>query len=189
MKAYLIPGNREDLKSRDYQAVLNIYKELGYKPKFVPIDWKYKTIDDWVEQVKEKIPKRDLTNSLLSGFSFGSIIALSIAAEIKPKQLLLFSLSPYFKEDFPLPKSYATWAGKRRVENFKKVSFNKLAAQVNCPTLIFVGTKEISKHKDTDHRSNEAKKQIKNSKLVLIKDVGHDVGDPKYVEAIKKELQ
>ena len=116
------------------------------------------------------------------------MIALAIAAEVNPKQLLLFSLSPYFKEDFPLPKSYVNWAGKRRVENFKKVSFNKLAVQINCPTLIFVGSKEISKYKDTDHRFDEAKKRIKKSKLVLIKDVGHDVDDPKYIEAIRKEL-
>ena len=131
MKAYLIPGNKEDLKSRNYQAVLNMYKELGYEPKFVPIDWKYKTIDDWIKQVRSKIPKKDLADSLLSGFSFGSMIALTVASQVNPKRLLLFSLSPYFKEDFPLPKSYVNWAGKRRIENFKKVSFNKLAVLIN----------------------------------------------------------
>ena len=187
MKAYLIPGNGENLKSRDYQAVLNIYKELGYEPKFVPIDWKYKTIDDWVEQVKEKIPKRDLTNSLLSGFSFGSIIALSIAAEINPKQLLLFSLSPYFKEDFPIPKSWQVWAGKKRVKNLRKLSFNKLAAKIKCPTILFVGDKEIKRY--GDRRDREAHRRIAGSRYIIIPSVGHDVGDPKYVEAIRKELQ
>lgn len=189
MKAYLIPGNGENLKSRDYQAVLNMYKELDYEPEFVPIDWKYTTIDDWVEQVRSKISKKDLVNSLLSGFSFGSVIALTVASQVNPKKLLLFSLSPYFAEDFPKSEKDMKRIGIRRIENFKKVSFNKLAVQINCPTLIFVGSKEISKYKDTDHRADEAKKRIKNSKLVQIKNVGHDVGDPKYIEAIRRELR
>ncbi|MDO8591581.1 MAG: alpha/beta hydrolase [bacterium] len=188
MKAFLIPGNGEDLRSRDYQAVLDMYKQLGYEPKFVSIDWKYKTIDDWVEQAKKKIPASDIKNSLLSGFSFGSMIALAIAAEVNPKRLLLFSLSPYFKEDMPLPPSYEKWAGKRKIENFKHISFDKLAAQIDCPTMLFVGSKEVSKYADTNHRSSEAKKRIKDSKLVVVKDVGHDAADPKYIEAIKIAL-
>ncbi len=122
MKAFLIPGNGEDLKSRDYQAVLNMYKELGYEPKFVTIDWKYKTIDDWVGQVKAEIPEKDLKESILSGFSWGSMIALTIAANYtNPKKLLLYSLSPYFAEDLPHVKgTWLKWAGKRRVATFKK---------------------------------------------------------------------
>ncbi len=189
MKAYLIPGSGENLVSRDYQAILNIYKRLGYSPRFVPVDWKYKTIDYWVEQVRQQIPANDIKKSLLSGFSFGSMIALAIAAQVNPRRLLLFSLSPYFKEDMPLPPRYEKWAGKHRVENFRHFSFNKLAAQINCPTLIFIGSKEISKYEDTDHRSSEAKKRIKNSKLVVVKDVGHDLSDPKYIKAIEEALK
>jgi hypothetical protein len=59
MKAYLIPGWGEDLKDRNYQAVLDVYTAAGYEPKFVGIDWNYKLIDDWVEEVKEKISKRN----------------------------------------------------------------------------------------------------------------------------------
>ena len=187
MKAFLIPGSFEDLKDSDYEAVLDAYKNGGYEPEFVRIDWKYKTIDDYAEQVKEKIPKRDLSSSLLSGFSFGSIIALSVAAEINPKQLLLFSLSPYFKEDFPIPKSWQVWAGKKRVENLRKLSFNKLAAKIECPTILFVGDKEIKRY--GDRRDREAHRRIAGSRYIIIPSVGHDVGDPKYVEAIRKELQ
>ncbi|MBI2592327.1 hypothetical protein HYW36_02505 [Candidatus Saccharibacteria bacterium] len=188
MKAFLIPGNGEDLKSRDYQAVLNMYKELGYKPKFVPIDWKYKTIDDWVGQVKKQIPASDIKNSLLSGFSFGSMIVLAVAAEVNPKKLLLFSLSTYFAEDFPKQEKDLKRIGKRRIEKFKNLSFSKTAAKINCPTLLFVGSKEIKKYKDTDHRSKKAHQEISNSKLIVVQGVGHNVSDPKYVEAIKKEL-
>ena len=188
MKAFLIPGNGEDLKSRDYQAVLDVYESLGYEPHFVPVKWKYRTIDNWVKEVESKIPQKELENSLLSGFSFGSIIALSLAAKTNPKKLLLFSLSPYFKEDFPLPEKYAEWAGKRRIENFKKISMNELASKISCPTIIFIGKEEIEKYKDMDSRSSKAHKRIRHSKLIVVKDADHDVGHPNYVKTIKKNL-
>lgn len=191
MKAYLIPGSGEDLKSRDYRAVLNVYKEFGYEPHFVSIDWKYKTIDDWVEQVKSKISKKELENSLLSGFSWGSMIALTLAAEYKnPKKLFLFSLSPYFAEDLPYVKgAWLKWAGKKRVAKFRKLSMNELAAKIKCPTTIFIGGKEVSKYSDMKRRTKEAHKRIKKSKLVEIEGVKHDVGDPRYVAAIRNELK
>ncbi|HLG90967.1 MAG TPA: hypothetical protein VI336_02285 [Candidatus Saccharimonadales bacterium] len=184
----MIPGNGENLKSRDYQAVLDIYEGLGYEPHFVSIKWKYRTIDDWVEQISSKISGQELQDSLLSGFSFGSMIALSLAAKVNPKKLLLFSLSPYFKEDFPLPEKYKQWAGKRRVENFKRLSMDEMAAKINCPTTIFIGKKEIDKHKDMELRSSRAHEKIKHSRLIVVKDVSHDVGDPKYVKSIKDSL-
>jgi esterase/lipase len=188
MKAFLIPGSGENLKSRDYQAILDLYKQLGYEPHFVPIDWKYRTVDDWVEQVEKRISKKDLQDSLLSGFSFGSMIALAVAAKTNSKQLLLFSLSPYFKEDMPLPEKYGKWAGKRRIENFEKMSFNKLAAEIESPTIIFIGFKEKEKYKDMWHRSNEAHKRIKDSKLILVEGAGHDVTHPSYIKAIVKNI-
>ncbi len=190
MKAYLIPGAFEDLKDRGYQAVLDIYKECGYQAEFIRIDWKYKTIDDWVEQVKTKIPKEDLRNSLLSGFSWGSMIALAISAEhTNPKKLLLFSLSPYFAEDLPnVKKPWFKWAGKYRVAAFKNFSMNKLAAKIDCPTTIFIGSKEVSKYSDMRRRTREAHKRIKGSRVIEIKDVAHDVGNPKYVQAVEKSL-
>lgn len=168
-----------------------MYKELGYEPHFVSIDWKYKTIDDWVEQVKSKISKQELENSLLSGFSWGSMIALTLAAEYKnPQRLFLFSLSPYFAEDLPhVKEAWLKWAGKRRVAKFKLLSMNKLAAKINCPTTIFIGSKEVSKYSDMKRRTKEAHKRIKGSKVIEIEGVKHDVGDPKYIEAIRMELK
>ena len=179
------------MKSRDYQAVLDMYKQLGYEPHFVSIDWKYKTIDDWTEEVRSKLSKKDIENSILSGFSWGSMIALTVATEYEnPKKLLLFSLSPYFAEDLPYVKeAWLKWAGKRRVAAFKRLSMNKLAAELKCPTTIFIGSKEVSKYSDVRRRTREAHKRIKGSRVIEIEDVAHDVGDPKYVEAIRKALQ
>ena len=191
MKAYLIPGAFEDLKARDYQAVLDVYKKLGYQPEFVQIDWKYKTIDDWVEEVKSKISKQDLQDSLLSGFSWGAMTAIALAAEYQnPKKLLLFSLSPYFAEDLPYVKeAWLKWAGKHRIATLKKLYMNELAAKIDCPTIIFIGGKEVSKYSDMKRRTREAHKRIKASHLVVIDGVKHDVSDPKYVKAIGKALK
>lgn len=168
-----------------------MYKQLGYEPHFVSIDWKYKTIDDWTKEVKNKLSKEDIENSVLSGFSWGSMIALTIAAEYKnPKKLLLFSLSPYFAEDLPhVKETWLKWAGKRRVATFKKLYMNELAVKINCPTVIFVGSKEVSKYSDMKNRTREAHRYIKGSRVIEIQGVKHDVGDPKYVEAIRRELK
>jgi pimeloyl-ACP methyl ester carboxylesterase len=189
MKAYLIPGNGEDLESRNYQAVLNAYKRLGYEPHFVTVNWKYRTIDDWIEHVSSKIPRPEIQKSLLSGFSFGSMIALDVAAKTNPRKLHLYSLSPYFKEDRPFPAKYLKWHGKRRIENFRNFSMNKLVAYINCPTTLFIGNKEIEKYPDTmGRRTDKAHAAIKNSKLVVVEGAGHDVGNLSYVKAIEKAL-
>lgn len=189
MEAFFIPGNGEDLKSRNYKAVLDMYKRQGYKPHFVTINWKYRTIDHWVSEVSNKISGKEIKDSLLSGFSFGSMIALGVAARTNPKKLLLYSLSPYFREDRPFPSKYLKWHGKRRMENFRKFSMNELAAQVHSPTILFIGSKEIEKYADTmGRRAKLAHRTIQNSKLVIVKGASHDVGDPAYVKAIKGAL-
>jgi esterase/lipase len=189
MKAYLIPGSGEDLKSRNYKAVLEVYKNCGYEPEFIPITWKYRTIDHWLREIKAKIPKEELANSLLSGFSFGAMIALALSAEANPKQLLLFSVSPYFNEDMPLDPRYIKWAGQRRIDAFEHIHFNELAARIYCETFIFLGDMEKKKYKNMWHRAGEARKRISNSELILVDDVGHDVGDPNYIAAIEEALK
>lgn len=124
----------------------------------------------------------------MSGFSFGSMIALGVAVKNNPKSLLLFSLSPYFKEDFPLPEKNQEWAGKRRVKNFSDFSFNEMARQISCPTTIFVGEKEKKKYKNTWTRNSQAHKKIIGSKLIVVKGVGHDVADSLYVKSIEQSL-
>lgn len=187
MKAYLVPGWGEDIKDRNYQAVLDVYEEAGYEPEFVDIDWNYKLIDDWVEEVKGKISKRELENSLLSGFSFGAMISLILAAEYaSPQKLFLFSLSPYFAEDIPtLKKSWLAGVGKRKAERFSDLPFMPLAEKVNCPTYIFVGTKE---GKEIENRAMAANIIIKNSRLTIIDTVGHDVTNSRYLNEIKRLL-
>ena len=188
MKAYLIPGWGEDLKDRDYRAVLDIYKAAGYEPEFVKIDWKYKTIEDWVEQVKSKISKQDLQSSLLSGFSFGAVTALSLAGYYQqPAKLLLFSLSCFYAEDQKtVPNSWLRAIGKNRTETFGKIDFDDLSGRIDRPTTLFLGSKEDPEMKI---RAKDAHGKIKDSKFIIVEGAKHDLGDPKYVEAIRKALK
>lgn len=185
----MIPGSGEGLKDRDYGAVLKMYRSLGYDPEFVPIDWNYKIFDDYVEQIKNLIPRSDLEKSLLSGFSWGAMLALIVSAQYaNPRKLVLCSLSPYFAENLPHTKeSWLKWAGKRRVKNLANYSIRELAPSIQSPTVLFIGDAERKKY--GDKIDMEANKLIKNSKYIVIGGgVSHDVADPKYIAAIKNEL-
>ena len=178
----------ESRKSRDYDAVLSIYKKTGYEPVFLSIDWKYKTIDDWLEQVKSKLSKKDIEGSLLSGFSFGAVTALSLAGYYQnPRGLFLFSLSCYYAEDQKrIPQGWVKYIGKHRAEAFAKINFNDLASRVSCPTTIFLGSKEDPAMFD---RASDANHKIENSKFVIAEGAKHDIAGPNYIAAIKGALR
>lgn len=188
MKAFLIPGSGEDLHSRDYPAVLEIYAKHGYEPQFIKINWKYAAYDSWLNDALHQVDRQDLSKSLLGGFSWGSMIALGLAARDNPARLQLYSLSPYFSEDMPLPPKYKRWVGKKRLASFSRLSFDYLASRVKCPTDIFLGSVEQAKYRDVAMRSAAAEKRVKNSHFILVEGASHNVGDPRYVEAIDKTL-
>jgi pimeloyl-ACP methyl ester carboxylesterase len=184
----LLPGWGDELGSRDYDSILVAYKSFGYEPQFVSIDWKYKTIDDWVAEVKSKLSREDIKNSILSGFSFGATAALSLAGYYQPPaKLLLFSLSCYYKQDQEtIPKSWMKSIGKNRAAAFAKINFDDLASRINCPTQIFIGSKEDP---EMLARAIDAQQKIKNSKLIVVEGAKHDVADPRYTRAIKEALR
>jgi pimeloyl-ACP methyl ester carboxylesterase len=185
MKAYLIPGWGEDLKDRNYQLVLDVYNRAGYQPEFLPINWNRRTIEDWVEEVKIKLSKHDIRDSLLSGFSFGAVTALSVAGTYQsPERLMLFSLSSYYNGDNPKP-SWLKDIGKKRTVSFSAIDFQKLAANIKSPTNIFCGSKEGP---EMLHRAGQANKAIRSSKLFIVDGVSHDVTDPEYIKAIETAL-
>ena len=80
-----------------------------------------------------------------------------------------------------------TWLkqiGKRRVAAFSKLSFSALAKSVTCKTLLFIGQVEVAKFPVIQERTDEAHKLLKNNELVIVKDVGHDVADKRYIDEI-----
>jgi predicted alpha/beta hydrolase family esterase len=190
MKTVLfVPGFREGMKSRNYKSVLEAIKSQGYAVEFVPISWKRTAINDWVEQLEKEYARHDPKDTVLAGFSYGSLTVFMAAAKQLPAEPWLFSLSPYFSDDIPkLKQSWLNSIGKKRIATFEQLNFDALAKTIRCKTLIFVGALEAKKYPLLGRRARLAKESLVNSQFITVSAVGHDIGHPNYVEAIKSAI-
>ncbi|MCU0667485.1 MAG: alpha/beta hydrolase [Patescibacteria group bacterium] len=192
MKTVLfVPSYMEDINSRDYKTLIKNLGGNGYKIIFVSINWKYKTIDDWIKNLDDEYNKHETANTILAGFSYGAMTAFMAATKRNPAELWLFSLSPYFKEDIESPKMRPAWLrliGKKRVKAFSELVFNDLSNKIKCRTLIFAGQKEMDKYPGLNFRAKDAHKKIKESELFIAEYAGHDVAHPNYISTIIKAV-
>jgi pimeloyl-ACP methyl ester carboxylesterase len=190
MKTVLfVPGSGEDINSRDYRSTIQAIRQRGYTVKFVPITWPRTTIESWVKELETEYIKHDPRHTILAGFSFGAMTAFVAAARRNPSELWLFSLSSYFAEDMVSKNQKKTWVselGHRRADAFRALDFKKLASKVTCRSLIFYGQNELDKWPIMDERAQGARRYLKNNQYIAIPEVGHDVTDKKYIEAIKR---
>jgi dienelactone hydrolase len=185
----LLPGNKQSIETHPYNKTVEAIKKAGYKVKFITIQWKYTTINDWVAQLHEEYKKYDPKNTILAGFSFGSMTVFLEATRRPPAELWLFSLSPYFAEDLPnLKDKWKEGIGKKRVKVFSELRFNDLVKKISSKTLIFAGDQEIKRYLQLSYRFEDAHAKIKNSKFIVAKGVGHDVTNPNYIDAIVKNI-
>lgn len=189
MKTVLfIPGYPEDLESRDYASTIGMIKERGYEVVFVPIKWRYATIENWVDELMAVYDKYKPENTILAGFSYGAMTAFVASSKRNPSELWLFSLSGFFREDInskDMKKGWLNDIGHRRVAAFEKLDYQKIARDITCKTLLFAGANEMDLWPTMKYRTNQAPKYLKNSKLTIIEGVGHDVTDELYIAAIK----
>ena len=178
---YIVPGFRESTKQKAYQEISKFFRRRKFKPILVKIPWKYKKMSDYVNYFMKQY--KDDKNAYLFGFSFGAMISFICSTKINPKMLILCSLSPYFKEDLPhIKSSWRRFIGKKRSDDLKNYSFSKLSKQVKCKTVIFAGSEESQL---LFRRVREAKKKLKNSKLIIIKGAKHKISQREYLKAIK----
>lgn len=192
MKTVLfVPGFHESINSRDYDSVLKAIKTKGYDTKFVDINWNKTTLDDWAVEL-EKVYKTYKPNDvILAGFSLGAVTVLSVAAKVNPHALWLFSLSPYFDDDIRLVspgKQTSRVIGKRRLDAFRKLDVRFISKNLRCPVVLFCGDVEREKWPDIGIRADKMNKLIKNSRLINIPNVGHNIEDTLYIAAITKTV-
>lgn len=187
---YIIPGYEESyLSKRSYKKVAGIFGARGIEPVQVEIDWFYKKpmrfkdhSEQFLKQFKESKSKGE--EVYLFGFSFGAIIALLNQNKVKPKAVILCSLSPYFKEDQKdFKPSWLKWWRKNYTES--DYSFDKLAKNVKTKVYLLVGDCE-DKEGFCLKRAKDAKKKIKNSSLTIIKNTKHNIYQKEYLAVIKK---
>jgi pimeloyl-ACP methyl ester carboxylesterase len=190
MKTVLfVSGFREDIRSRDYKNTLNAIKSKGYEVKFVPINWARTIIKNWTKELDKEYSKHVPSQTILAGFSYGSMTAFMSATRKNPAELWLFSFSPYFSDDMPkMKKSWLSNIGHRRADAFRALDFNKLAKTITCKTLIIVGEVEAKKYPLIGNRSQVAYKAIKNSRLITVAGSDYDVADKNYIAAIAEAI-
>ena len=182
-----MPGFRESIDSRDYKSILDAIGEGGYLVKFIPIQWTRTTIEDWTKQLDEEYAKHSSDDTILAGFSYGSLTAFMSATKRNPAELWLFSFSPYFADDMrKMKKSWLKEIGQHRAQAFSKLEFAQLAKTITCKTLIVVGEKEIRKYPLIGNRSTVASKEIGNSHMIIVDGSDHDVTDRRYIAAIQQ---
>ena len=129
-----VPGFQENQQSRDYESVLRVFRDNGYAPQFVEIDWHRTTQVDWVRQL-ESVRSAVGFDAALAGFSFGAVTALLSAAHRSPSELWLFSLSTLFAESkYSWTRADSRIIGKRRLALAAETPFAHVAAQVTCQT-------------------------------------------------------
>jgi len=191
---YIIPGFGYSPRHKEYVKLAEAFKENGFKPKVIKINWYRRTMEDYLVQFMEQYknsPKEEVT---LLGFSLGANITLLANEKAKPKNIIFCSLSPYFKEDKAKIKDtkYA-WYLKPyiilleflvspAIRTMKHYSFKELSSKINCRVFIFAGKNEML---NLLNRAKEAHKKVPNSKLVLVENTGHDIGNKEYLKALK----
>jgi len=187
-KAFIIPGYRETSDNAGYKEIASMFRKKGCDPVIVTIDWKNKTMAEYVDQFRTILSKTD-EPFYLFGFSFGAFIAFLTATERKPKALFLASPSPYFKEDLPsVPAAWKRFIGKNRVKVFSTYSFPVLAKKITCPTYVFLGEKEAKKFPSLEYRAKDAAKRIKNATLTVIPGAKHDASQKEYQDALRAAI-
>lgn len=84
-----------------------------------------------------------------------------------------------------------TWLGKRRVADCLALSAEDIAQKIDrlsIPTTLFYGEKEKTLHPRLVYRVKSTAKSIRQSKLIEVPGVGHQMRDARYMREIIKTL-
>jgi len=182
---YIIPGYEESHRRQpSYKKIAKIFQESGIKSIHIEINWhnkKPRRFSEYVQQFLMQYKKTKDTNIFVMGFSYGAVIAFLSEPKIKANGIILCSLSPYFKEDMKnLPEGWIRTWKKDFVDS--DYSFSDIAKDIKTKTYILAGKQEP---KACLTRARSALRKIKDSELILIKNVGHNINHKEYLEGIR----
>ena len=184
--AYIIPGFGETGTEKVYKNLAQIFKNTGYSPVILKINWDRHVMSDYILATKDKLQNKEHLRDIICGFSFGAFIAIHIAQQIQFAKCLSLSCSPYFSETISnFPKEVHQFFGKRRMEDFKKYSLRKIInSKFSTPDIkFFFGENDWKKGIEV---SNKLAKKFK-KEVTLIKNTAHEL-TPHYFSIIKSEL-
>jgi hypothetical protein len=193
---FLIAGFELNRTAADgqYGELRNAIRAKGYEVVAVDINWKYHTMSKFVKEFKETYRQKASRNNIIIGNSFGAMVAMITAPELKPDKIILCSLSPFFAEDIPRfkPGKLEKWFGTRRVKDFSTISAKEVAQKINktnVKSVLFYGEQEKKIYKKLVDRVIDTSKDLKGSKLKEILNAPHSFDGTTYIAAIVNILR
>jgi esterase/lipase len=186
---FILPGFGQQASGPEYRWLIKLLETKGFKVFAVPVKWKYRTNTDVANDFIEFYDRHKSSINYVLGFSYGAVVALMTANELRPNKIYLCSLSPDFKEDTIKMKPWVQrLIGKKRLADTQKRSGKKLASELKVPSIVFYGEEEAQNYPQLKFRCEETVRLANKSKLVIVKSSPHKIDHPNYIEAIKKEL-
>ncbi len=184
------PAHGETIDDHGAEIVFEVMTRKGHEVKFVELDWS-ETVDDWAKAVMRAYAQHDPAETEIVGMSLGSVATLVATTAMKeqPRRICLLSLSARWREDLPnLPAAHMKSFSEPQRRAFARLSFNELAPEVVCPTLLIMGSLEYPRLPSLAVRVHKAAELISNSTLVIAEEAGHGLHYPGYREALEKHL-
>lgn len=181
MKLFLLAEKGEE---RYYKPLITFCKHKNISVEVVSYVWKYSTQKQIAEKVALKL--RD-SNSIILGFSLGALIALLSVAKtgLKYKHLILCSTTPLFSGTV-FPKNVKEHLGTKRVQEAVDTKISNVVKSINnTPVTILVGENE---DKEIIRQNMSLSNKIHKSYFINIKNTGHDIYAPEYLEEINSVL-
>lgn len=187
---FIVPGFKEKAPYEGYSWLVSDLKKKRFIVALVPIKWDYRIMSEYIADFKRYYLEHKTDANYILGFSFGAVIAFSLASELLPNKIFLCSLSPDFREDVSSMKLWVQkLVGKKRLSDSNLRSGREIAKQLKVPSVVFYGEKEGKYYPQLKIRCEETASLAKNSKLIVIPKAPHKIDSPKYMKAIQKELE
>lgn len=182
--ACIIPGFDELPQQTSYRNVKLLFQQQNIRALVTDVGWKQRTLSSYLKHFLAAHKSRPYC---LLGFSLGAMIAVSAAAVLQPRHLILCSLSPFFQEDISsLTQDDQHTLGKRRIADLNNFSLRALARRINCTTHILAGSAES---KVLIRRCEIAQHEIQDATFTKIPGAVHSLSDWRYQQALGRVIK
>lgn len=189
---YIIPGFTSSSREKPYPFIGTYFNKRGIEPFLVNVKWDKKAevaampeyVADFITFVKKNKKKGDEVYVL--GFSFGAMIAYITAHQIKPKALILCSISPMFREDLKkASKSWHKYFKKVGLTSKKMYSAQVLAKGLSSTIYGVVGSREVL---SIMTRLAEIIYKVGKGEVIVSKNSTHDIRKKAYLNTVKEVI-
>lgn len=177
----VIPGFGESRSDAEYKTLEKKLKATSaVVVKFYNPIWDRRTIKHWLSDFEKEFSVNNLGDTILVGFSMGSLIALMLAEKFNFKKVLLASLSPYFKNNIKdIPAEASNFFGKNRMAAFSEL---RRPEKIKCKSIFLFGDQDwpiaISQARELA--------SLYKGKFILVKDTPHEL-TVEYIRIITVE--